>query len=552
MSESPPVDPAPAADTPRARARHRGWLWELRQSPIQRWLNQFCENWIFAFIVAMAIRHFALEAYRIPTASMEPMLYGDVAVQKADHVVVDKLLFRFTGPDRWGVTVFQFPWPEVAGPAGPAQPVVAWDGDGARRDRFPFNPLMNRNFVKRCVVQPGDVFYLSGGDLYLRQEDGGFAVPAKPPAVQEALWLPIYRQGAQADNLRWSARGGSRVEADGAALVCRLDPSGRIVFDQPLWNLYVKPGPVNVRRAGSKDPLTRVDVSLVEPRFTVRNRSREIAGSIWDLQRWDVHRVTTQDLDSDSHGKQLNPRMTEWVGDLKLDLLVSELDGRADLVIAEGEAVELRLRLRPAGWQVLVDGREVAAGTDEPVGHRWSLINVDNRAWVLRDGEPVADPVRVAATDPDVFEQRSTVFIEGDGHLRLGEVALARDVHYSRSGFLADETGAWAQADRVGKHNLVRLRRQMLDALVDRELAARLTASLEAALEHRRATDWLRPIGDRPATALRAPERGYLLLGDNSPFSWDGRNWGWVPEANLRGEVLLAAMLPFGRWKLVR
>ena len=66
----------------------------------------FAENWIFAFIVAMAIRHFAIEAYRIPTASMEPMLYGDEAVSKADHVLVDKLLFRFTGPERFGVTVF--------------------------------------------------------------------------------------------------------------------------------------------------------------------------------------------------------------------------------------------------------------------------------------------------------------------------------------------------------------------------------------------------------------------------------------------------------------
>src|ERR1043165_141641 len=81
--------------------------WESHLPGWQQWINGFCENWIFAFIVAMAIRHFCLEAFRIPTASMEPMLYGDPAFSKADHVVVDKFLFRFTARSRWGVPVFQ-------------------------------------------------------------------------------------------------------------------------------------------------------------------------------------------------------------------------------------------------------------------------------------------------------------------------------------------------------------------------------------------------------------------------------------------------------------
>ena len=61
-----PSAPAPVSvPQPTYEDRLPGW---------QRWLNITCENWIFAFIVAMAIRHFCLEAFRIPTASMEPML----------------------------------------------------------------------------------------------------------------------------------------------------------------------------------------------------------------------------------------------------------------------------------------------------------------------------------------------------------------------------------------------------------------------------------------------------------------------------------------------
>ena len=46
------AEETPAAGTP-------AW-WEARQPPAQRWINQFCENWIFALIIAMAIRHFLL------------------------------------------------------------------------------------------------------------------------------------------------------------------------------------------------------------------------------------------------------------------------------------------------------------------------------------------------------------------------------------------------------------------------------------------------------------------------------------------------------------
>src|SRR5580704_8302092 len=122
MADTAPPAPAPAPAPPAPPT------YESRLPPWQQWLNITCENWIFAFIVAMAIRHFALEAFRIPTASMEPMLYGDPAFLKGDNVLVDKLLFRFTGPKRWDVTVFQFPQPEIEG-EGDAYPALDFAGN---------------------------------------------------------------------------------------------------------------------------------------------------------------------------------------------------------------------------------------------------------------------------------------------------------------------------------------------------------------------------------------------------------------------------------------
>jgi signal peptidase I len=61
----------------------------------RRRLHRFCENWIFALIIAFGIRHFGVELFRIPSASMEPMLLGDPGLGKGDFVVVDKLTSRF-------------------------------------------------------------------------------------------------------------------------------------------------------------------------------------------------------------------------------------------------------------------------------------------------------------------------------------------------------------------------------------------------------------------------------------------------------------------------
>jgi signal peptidase I len=59
------------------------------------------------------------------------------------------------------------------------------------------------------------------------------------------------------------------------------------------------------------------------------------------------------------------------------------------------------------------------------------------------------------------------------------------------------------------------------------------------------------PLGTSAGNAITAPPGAYLMMGDNSPLSWDGRSWGWVPKENLRGRVL-AVILPFSRWRLVR
>jgi signal peptidase I len=549
MSEPAAQPPLPASP-PTYEDRLPGW---------QRWLNTTCENWIFAFIVAMAIRHFCLEAFRIPTASMEPMLYGDPAFSKSDHVVVDKFLFRFTGPERWGVTVFQFPQPEIEG-AGDAR--TAYDASGKRLDKWMLRPLMYRNFVKRAVVLPRDTFYIAGGDIYLKQPDGSWKVSRKPERVQEELWQEVYHHGAQAGYLPWVGDGGSQAKADGAAVTFTLAEGGAVTFDQPLRNLYLKPGTFRVRpyHPGDEDPDVAdsldyegqselAELSMTKPLFQYHGTNR--TGNAWHLEEWTLRRMTSADLDNSRHGTQLNKSMREFVRDVRLRGRLSDLTGTVSLQLQQGNVHRYRLTITASGWTLTGDDRVLKSGSESLDRKPFAFFHLDNQIGFTVDGRPLF-LTEVPAVDAS---QRLSLRVEGKGTASLSDLALDRDVHYTISGFMRDETlterrlqqeldslppARFVNADQVDAsanalRNIHSVRAQMLGKTIDQLTPAERGAAL----------------GYSPETAITAPEGAYLMLGDNSPLSWDGRSWGWVPVENLRGRVL-AVILPFSRWRVVR
>ncbi len=506
----------------------------------QRWLNQFCENWIFAFLIAMAIRHFCLEAFRIPTASMEPMLYGDPGLLKGDQVVVDKLTPRFTGYSRWDVTVFQFPRPELEN-GDDARPALSVLGD--RLDDPLLHPLFCRNFVKRLLALPGDTFYFANGDLHLKQADGSFAVARKPPAVQEAVWQDIWIQGAQEGYLPWSAGTAGTVESAGTLLT--VAPAGQpIAFTQPLRNLYVKPGDVWVRRQFGSDPSELVPVAMTEPLFTYHGER----GNLWDFDRWEFRRKTAKDLDA-NQARVLNETMKEWVGDIRLSARIEALDGTPAIHLAQGTpgqagSHDYVLELAAGAWRIRGDGSVLGSGSGATVGREFRFAHLDGQILCSLDGVEVLRR-DVPEVDPGV--QRLALWIGGSGRLALRDAKLQRDLHYCIGGILDDEAEAWRRYEQ-GK-NLpepvaadTNAERQRLIELVREQMRNRPSTTFREKTER-----W----GYSPATAITVPANSYLLLGDNSPFSWDGRFWGWVPGENLRGRAL-SVIFPPQRWRVVR
>jgi signal peptidase I len=502
----------------------------------QQKLNQFCENWLYAFLIAMVIRHFGLEAFQIPTASMEPMLYGDAALMKRDQVVVDKLTPRFTGVHRWDVTVFQYPRPEVE-EGGDGRPAVS--ADGHRLDVPLWRPLFCRNFVKRAVVLPGDTFYLNGGNLYLKQADGSFRCATKPDAVQEAVWMPIYHHGDQEGYLPW----GEGAIAQGAQLRISIPATG-VAFTQPLRNLYFKPGPIRVAPLSTPDADqgVTVEASLTRPVFSYAGQ----LGNVWDMERWRLRRVTTRDLDSGSHGAVMNPLMTEYVVDSRWRFRLAEASGSPALRLDLGAKASCQVVFTADGWRVDIDGHEVGAGKRSATPEV-AFARIDDQVVLRLDG---AEVLRKSVEPCDGSVHRPRWSWTGEGAVSLEGATLERDLHYAARGFLANEAADKAQAEaglRAGGDDLSQdrladtvfrfgfIREQMRWQEADRLTAAQ------------RVDRW----GFSPETAITAPSGCYLLLGDNSPFSLDSRMWGWVPEENLRGRAL-AVMFPPQRWRVIR
>ena len=532
-----------AADDP-AEQPHAEW---------RRRLHRFCESWIFALIIAFGIRHFGVELFRIPSASMEPMLLGDPGFGKGDFVVVDKLTTRFREVQRWDVAVFQYPVPEIESGAGArARPAVS--ADGKRLDDPLTQPLLGGNFVKRAVVLPGEEFYISGGDIFLRS-GSGWTPARKPPALQERLWQTIYRAGEQPGYRPWSAAGSAAVELLGDRL--ELKPAGGAVrFEQPLRNVYIKDGSVGVRRLGSSDAYVRIDeIGMTRPRFAWSDGGE---GTIWQLDRWDFKRVTSADMDDPNRGTDLNKLMQEWNGDVRVGAVIERLDGEVVLVLAAqapgtpSAERALLLTLSATGWRL--SGAGVATGIeargDVPlVGHRIDLAQLDGEVVVRIDQQEV---LRGELPWVDPNRHYPAVAFAGGGSATLSGLTVERDLHYTAKGFLVpsptagtpertldDIKSADGEARDTAFASSVRL---------PRSVRAQLLGKSPDELTRSEATKAYATGPDNPG---RAPQGGYLMLGDNSPLSLDGREWGFVPAENLRGRGWLVVFPP-QRWKVIR
>jgi signal peptidase I len=115
-------------------------------------LREYAEALIIAVLLALVIRTFVVQAFKIPSGSMLPTL------QIGDHILVNKFLYYFRPIQRGDIIVFKFPQDET------------------------------RDFIKRVIGLPGETLEIRGKQVLVN------GVPLQEPYAVFGDW-PANRLG---------------------------------------------------------------------------------------------------------------------------------------------------------------------------------------------------------------------------------------------------------------------------------------------------------------------------------------------------------------------
>jgi len=476
------------------------------------WIDTL-QGLLVAFVVAMIFRGFVLEGFFIPTGSMAPTLRGQhvrvrgeatgyaydadagplfeggaAATSRApitDPMVtrqwpvgeseVGLLRAQSVGGDRV-LTIKYLPW--VFEPH-------RWDVPVFRNPPDPVGESMN--YIKRLVGMPNEGLVLADGDVFtgpLGAPGDAMRIQRKPEMVQRAVWQPVWRSDwgpvdprrmEQALRKPWpgpalkpAAAERSRWKTDDAhAWACSGDGETRLEFDLrawPLtdWNAY------NAWRRVPEFPISDVRMrGAFEPASASKfSASTEIV----------------------TRGLRIEAGVRPVSGGLEAFALVQPVDG--------GEATASKVRsLGPAGGSGSVLALDV-----------W---HVDQKIWVFvggslmielpyeldKDGTSPLERLQAVGIEPGRYAQ-DPVSTKPKGPESLawkfsGSALVARDLRIDRD--LYYQPGMLLPGNQVVSNGPL---------VMGRAFAC-----------------------DPEHPAQLGPD-DFLLLGDNSPASRDGRFWG--------------------------
>ena len=157
-----------------------------------------------AFAAALLIKTFLLQAFFIPSPSMEPTLV------EGDRVLVEKVSYWFGGPSRGDVVVFERRLPGLTGSDEVDDESVFSDVRNAFRELFGFPTEGEQDFIKRVIGVEGDTVEGRDGDVLVNGEpieedylpDGLETEPFQPIDVPEDMIFVLGDNRGDSDDSR--------------------------------------------------------------------------------------------------------------------------------------------------------------------------------------------------------------------------------------------------------------------------------------------------------------------------------------------------------------
>ena len=539
-----------------------------RKSPARN----LVETIVVVVVLVLVLRLFLVEAFKIPSSSMEPTLLGHP--YHGDRVLAWKPSVTLSSPGRWSVCVF------VKHPD--------------RMERANDPKVDDRNFIKRVVGLPGDRLLLAGGDVFVRRRGGGdyadeYLIKRKPASVQEEVWLPVYESRFDRDRPGvppWRLDEGLAHDPDQGRVAGRSDGTAWARFaanhyedDKGLvTNLYLRESRLKVT---CPHCATGFQADFSTSRTRVRCPTDE-CGKGLDVLRDDLLRGAVARLECPSCRRQVSGRREELAGgcpncgrplpDSRVARATSA-PGRYPLSRDEEAAVaDIRVsfdvRAPEAGGCILVElsvdeeryvarvplgGGTASLSGPAPVGSVESQAPVapfaalessagqkgDLRSAARRVSFAKVDQALVLCVDGEELirkecdvDWRRRAGRPGSNSVRIGiegagaafeRVRIERDLHYLPRG----------NADLVEFYSSAR-RRWLSEPLPGRHGGGPRVGAGDAI---------------RMREELGATQ--FVMLGDNSPSSYDGRMWPPVEKGDMVGRAFFLFWPP-ARMRRVR
>lgn len=368
-----------------------------------------------AVLMAVLLKFFALEAYVIPTPSMQPTMMGSPEAGETDRILVDKSYYLFHEPQRWDIAVFRYPVRQV------------------------------QSYVKRIVGVGGDRLWIAGGNLYQASADGKtHTILRKPERIQRTLWREIYPMRRKQE--LYEGREGADVDAV---------PTDKEVFGRGAYFRTVR-GKWSIATDGafrgtpdSSKNLKIVlrseqarnnyadgyDLSLAKTTREERKRPPNSTqpDGLTDIERGDRSGPSFQAVSDLRIGFHLNPKQVPQK--LRVAIEIASKGIRYELVIEKGKGVLRAAATKPGPTQTVASSPfefEIVAGEATPI----RFARLDDRLYAWRDGDlvgqfdvdsiPIKERLEVRAVE-------ASVELIGQGAISLANVTVERDLHYTRS-----------------------------------------------------------------------------------------------------------------------
>jgi len=497
-------------------------------SPAQRSKNrrESIESFVVVF-VAFLVFSLEAEGFVIPTGSMAPTLMGrhkeivcpecgDVYTVNADCEVDSSGSGAATGIRVvWGTcqncrfTTRVDDAPSVSGDriytmkkdlALPLLPQAGRVGPGRWEVavfRLPEDPQVR--YIKRLVGMPDEIIRIQQGDIWRRPSKGSepFQRLRRPIAHQLAMQALVYDDSHRAVSLRddpgwrrWVPGPEAWTEPEPGTYTCLGSGQGwselryrHVVPDPEQWEAIRTARPLAV----PPRPTLVTDFSSYNTDLSPQGRPvRRFAARPWFQPHWVGDLTMSCRVD-----------VRQAAGRLRLELIKAGESNRCEIDLSTGQATLAR------GQRTV--GQPVHTLINKTGTHLVTFANVDDRLTLLVDGllpfgdgrlcEPEGSWTRSVPATADLEPAR--IAAQG-ANLEVTQLVLKRDIYYTLQP---------GEFDQINPDDLPQEGpRGFFDLLADPARYASL--------------------GPPPGRDYPLGPGRYLMLGDNSPWSRDGRAWG--------------------------